>query len=90
MKQITIERTHQGAYQLSSTLFGETVKRQYFFPKNEAIKLFREHLLHEFLKNSLGWQSIAHTERAAAERLEAKGIIIISKHQNNTWQVRLK
>jgi hypothetical protein len=87
---MTIEKNHQGAYNISEIVGGELLARQYFFPKNEAIKLFRETVMHEFLKKYLGWQSIAHTQRKTAERLEAKGIITIIRHPASTWQVKLK
>jgi hypothetical protein len=89
MKSYSIEKTTQGAYKFTGMLFGELFTRQYFFPKREAELLFREARMHEFLKNSLGPQTIDHSERKTAERLEAKGIITITKHLNATWQVKL-
>lgn len=87
---MTIEKTTQAAYLISQIQGGQLVKRQFFFPKKEAIKLFREHLMVNFLEKTKGWQSIAHTERKCAERLEAKGKIEIAKHKGATWQMRLK
>jgi hypothetical protein len=87
---MTIEKTFQGAYKISSILWGELLTRQYFFPKKEAVKLFRETLMHEFLKHTIGWQSIASTQKKTAERLEQKGIIVIQRYENANWQVKLK
>jgi hypothetical protein len=85
-----IEKNSQGAYNLSQLTGGVRFHRQYFHPKKEAIKLFREDLILNFLKDAKGWQSIAHTERKAAERLELKGKIFILKHKNSTWQIFLR
>lgn len=57
--------------------------------KNEAKKLFREAIMLEFLKGSAGLQTIAHTEKKTAERLEAKGAIKIVRYKKALWQVRL-